>query len=91
VRAPGTKKRISAEGISEAVLDPTPVMLQRVAAPPLSLATAGDGPQYVSQPESSLAAQSTYGVANPDQPAYYVYIARIAPWTVFRAQQASSL
>jgi hypothetical protein len=32
------------------LLDPTPVMLQRLAVPPLSLATAEDGPQYFSQP-----------------------------------------
>jgi hypothetical protein len=76
---------------SRSLLDPTPVMLQRLAVPPLSLATAEDGPQYFSRPGCGLAAQSIYDVANHDRPAYYVYIARIAPWTVFRAQQASSL
>jgi hypothetical protein len=44
-----------------------------------SLATVDDGSQYFSQPESGLAAQSTYDAANPDQPAYYVLVARIAP------------
>jgi hypothetical protein len=38
------------------LLDPTPVMLQRVAAPPLSLATAEDRLQYFSRPGCSLAA-----------------------------------
>jgi hypothetical protein len=56
-----------------------------------SLATVDDGFQYFSQPESGLAAQSTYDAANLDQLAYYVLVARIAPWTVFRVQQVSSL
>jgi hypothetical protein len=64
---------------SQSLLDPTPVMLQRLAVPPLSLATAEDRPQYFSQPRCGLAAQSIYDVANHNQPAYYVYIARIAP------------
>jgi hypothetical protein len=54
------------------------VMLQRLAVPPLSLATAEDGPHYFSRLGCGLAAQSTYDVANHDRLAYYVYIARIA-------------
>jgi len=53
------------------LLDP-PVMLQHLAVPALSLATAEDGPQYFSRPGSGVVAQSTCESANPDQLAYYV-------------------
>jgi hypothetical protein len=52
---------------------------ERLDTYPLSLATAEDRPQYLSQPESGFATQSTYDIANPDQPAYCAPVARIAP------------
>jgi hypothetical protein len=73
------------------LLDPTPVMLQRLAVPALSLATAEDGPQYFSRPGCGLAVQSTCNGANSGLPAYFVPVTRIALWTAFRAQQASLL
>jgi hypothetical protein len=62
----------------------TPVMLQRLAVPALSLATAEDGPQYFSRP----GCRPTCNGAHFGLPAYFVPVARIALWTAFRAQQA---